>query len=122
VGFACGTLAYATAVVGTATFAFGSIVLHYTGYGSRRQPDGLLRFVATQATSTQEAIVKVLTTHCRTFSLVTLRETAQGDAMEHAYQISARTPDERSMVVTSLQCLPGVQNVTLLLQEPTLDL
>jgi uncharacterized membrane protein YhiD involved in acid resistance len=121
VGFACGTLSYVAAFVGTATFVFGSAILHYTGYGSRRQPDGLLRFVAAQAT-TQDAIAKVLTTHCRTFSLVTLRETAQGTAMEHAYQISARSPDERAMVVTSLQRIPGVQNVTLLLQEPTLDL
>jgi uncharacterized membrane protein YhiD involved in acid resistance len=122
VGFACGTLAYVTALVGTATFAFGSVVLHFTGYGSRRQPDGLLRFVAAQAAPTQEAIARVLATHCRTFSLVTLRETAQGTAMEHAYQISARSPDERAMVVASLQRVPGVQNVTLLLQEPTLDL
>lgn len=122
VGFACGTFAYAAAVLGTAMFSFGSFVLHYTGYGSRSQPDGLLRFVAPQGGTTQEAIAKVLGTHCRVFSLVTLRETAQGSAMEHAYQISAYSPEERSLMVTTLQGLPGVQNVTLLLQEPTLDL
>jgi len=121
VGFACGTLAYPTAVVGTAVFALGSLVLHWTGYGTRRQPDGLLRFVAPQGTGTHVAISKVLGTHCRTFSLVTLREAAQGNAMEHAYQISARSVDERSMMVTGLQGVPGVKNVTLLLQEPTLD-
>ncbi len=122
VGFACGTLAFVTAIVGTATFALGGVLLHHTGYGARRQPDGLLRFVAAQSTATQEAIAGVLATHCRTFSLVTLRETAQGCAMEHAYQISARSPEERSLVVESLQRIHGVQNVTLLLQEPTLDL
>lgn len=122
VGFACGTHAYAAAIVGTAMFAFGSILLHFTGYGARRQPDGLLRFVATQATATQDAIASVLRTHCRTYSLVTLRETAQGMAMEHAYQISARSEDDRSLVVSALRHIPGVQNVTLLLQEPTLDL
>ncbi len=122
VGFACGTYAYPAAIVGTGTFAFGSVVLHFTGYGARRQPDGLLRFVAGQGGTTQEAIARALHAHCRTFSLVTLRETAQGTAMEHAYQISARSPDDRSLVVSALQQIPGVQNVTLLLQEPSLDL
>jgi hypothetical protein len=121
VGFACGVFAYATAIAGTVMFAVGSFVLHFTGYGSRRQPDGLLRFVAPQASS-EEAIIKALSTYCRTFSLVTLRETAQGGAMEHAYQISTRTLDDRALIVSSLQRIPGVQNVTLLLQEPTLDL
>jgi uncharacterized membrane protein YhiD involved in acid resistance len=121
VGFACGALAYATAIAGTTMFALGSFVLHFTGYGSRRQPDGLLRFVAVQVGSA-EAVNKVLATHCRTFSLVTLRETAQGGAMEHAYQISTHSLDERAMVVASLQSIPGIHNVTLLVQEPTLDL
>jgi uncharacterized membrane protein YhiD involved in acid resistance len=122
VGFACGTMAIVPAVVGTATFAFGSVVLHFTGFGSRRQPDGLLRFIVTPATATQDEIAKALALHCRTFSLVTLREAAQGTAMEHAYQIATRTPDERALVVASMQRIPGVRNVTLLLQEPTLDL
>jgi hypothetical protein len=122
VGFACGTLAYPIAIVGTGAFAVGSVVLHYSGYGARSQPDGLLRFVAPQGVPTQRAIADVLHAYCRTFALVTLRETAQGTAMEHAYQISARSLNERALVVTSLQEVPGVQNVTLLLQDPTLDL
>jgi hypothetical protein len=122
VGFACGTLAFATAVVGAATFGLGSVVLHVSRFGARRQPDGLVRFVATQAHATDEAIARVLAYHCRSFSLVTLRETAQGSAMEHAYQIATRSPDERGVLVAELQRVPGVRNVTLLLQEPTLDL
>jgi hypothetical protein len=122
VGFACGALAYPSAVVGTVTFALGSLALHWTGYGARRQPDGLLRFVAPHGGATQAAIATMLETYCRSFSLVTLREAAQGNAMEHAYQISARSLDERSMLVTGLQGIPGVRNVTLLAQEPTLDI
>ncbi|MDB4938444.1 MAG: uncharacterized protein JWP87_5416 [Labilithrix sp.] len=121
VGMACGTLAYQSAIGGTAVFVVGSLVLHCTGYGARSQPDGLVRFIAPQGESTQEAIAKVLASYCRSFSLVTLREAAQGNAMEHAYQVSARSLNERSLMVASLQGVPGVKNVTLLLQEPTLD-
>jgi hypothetical protein len=122
VGFACGALAFPAAILGTVTFALGSFALHFTGYGSRSQPDGLIRFVAPNGATTQAEIANVLGAHCRSFSLVTLREAAQGNAMEHAYQISARSLEERSMVVTGLQGVPGVRNVTLLLQEPTIDI
>jgi hypothetical protein len=42
--------------------------------------------------------------------------------MEHAYQIRVRHPDLRADLVTRLQALPGVADVSLMLQEPTLDL
>jgi hypothetical protein len=122
VGFACGALAYPSAVIGTIAFSVGCLVLTVTSYGSKAAPDGLLRFVATPGTTSQTAIAEVLEEHCRTFSLVTLREAAQGTAMEHAYQISARSPEDRSRVVASLQEVAGVKNVQLLLQEPTLDI
>ena len=122
VGMASGIQAYAAAIAGTAVFAGGSLLLHYTGYGARQQPDGLLRFVAPNAPEAEAALVKVLREHCRTFALVTLREAAQGKVMEHAYQITVRAPELRSPLVLGLQAIPGVQDVALMLQEPTLDL
>lgn len=122
VGMAAGTQAYAAALAGAFVFCAGGALLHFTGHGMRGQADGLLRFVAPASKEAEEAISRVLRAHCRTFSLVTLREAAQGDAMEHAYQISARGERDRSAVVTSLQALPGLQNVTLMMQEPTLEL
>jgi uncharacterized membrane protein YhiD involved in acid resistance len=122
VGMACGLTAYSVAILGTLVFGAGAILLHFTGYGARRQPDGLLRFTSPSGQAVEEAINKILRDHCRTFSLVTLREAAQGTLMEHAYQISVRAPDLRTSLVTSLQAIPGMQDVSLLLQEPTLDL
>jgi hypothetical protein len=122
VGIASGLQAHAAALLGTAMFAGGSLLLHFTGYGARHQPDGLLRFTAPAGPGAEEEITKLLRTHCRTFSLVTLREAAQGTVMEHAYQITVRAPELRSSLVSRLQAIPGVQDVSLLLQEPTLDL
>lgn len=122
VGMACGTQAYGVGIVGTIVFALGGALLHVTNFGMRAQADGLLRFVAPASPDAEEAVATLLRRHCRTFSLVTLRETSQGRAMEHAYQISARRPDDRQALVAELQALPGTQNVTLLLQEPTLEL
>ncbi|NUQ78311.1 MAG: DUF4956 domain-containing protein, partial [Polyangiaceae bacterium] len=91
-----------------------------SGYGSMRQLDGLLRFTAPAAADA--AITKALRAHCRSFALVTLREAAQGTVMEHAYQVSIPNTELRAPLVSALQAVPGVQDVTLMLQEPTLDL
>jgi uncharacterized membrane protein YhiD involved in acid resistance len=122
VGMATGAQAHGAAILGTSIFALGFVILHFTGYGARHQPDGLLRFSVPAGPDAEEAIGKILRAHCRTFALVTLREAAQGTIMEHAYQISVRSPDLRSTLVSSLQAISGVQDVALLLQEPTLDL
>ncbi|AUX37110.1 MULTISPECIES: DUF4956 domain-containing protein [Sorangium] len=122
VGIACGLQAFGAALAGTAIFGGGTLLLHVTGYGARRQPDGLLRFTAPSMPDAEEALAKILRAHCQTFSLVTLREAAQGTLMEHAYQISVRAPELRASLVSRLQAIPGVQDVSLMLQEPTLDL
>jgi uncharacterized membrane protein YhiD involved in acid resistance len=122
VGMACGAQAYGVAMTATAIFAGGSLLLHRAGHGMRRQPDGLLRFVAPARPEVEEAIARILRAHCKTFVLVTLREASQGAAMEHAYQVSVRAQELRSPLVSRLQAIPGMQDVALLLQEPTLDL
>jgi uncharacterized membrane protein YhiD involved in acid resistance len=122
VGMACGAQVFGVAIAATAVFAAGSLLLHHAGHGARRQPDGLLRFVAPARPEAEEAIAKILRTYCKAFALVTLREASQGLAMEHAYQVSVRAQELRSPLVSSLQAIPGMQDVALLLQEPTLDL
>jgi uncharacterized membrane protein YhiD involved in acid resistance len=121
-GIAAGAQAYAAAIAGTGVFIVAALALHGTSYGSQRQLDGLLRFTAPTGPDADEAIGKALRAHCKAFTLVTLREAAQGSAMEHAYQISIPDPDRRAPLVTALQAVPGVSDVTLLMQEPTLDL
>lgn len=121
-GVACGARAYTTAMIGTAVFVAAALLLHGMGYGSQKQLDGLLRFTAPVGKGIEDAIVKALRQHCRSFVLVTLREAAQGSVMEHAYQVNIPDPDQRAPLVSALQAVQGIQDVTLLLQEPTLDL
>ena len=56
------------------------------------------------------------------FSLVTLREVAQGEQMEHAYQVRLHDTGHRAALVAALDGIPGVQGVSLMLQEPTIEL
>lgn len=122
VGMACGAQAFGAAIAGTAILSAGAWLMHVSGFGARRQPDGLLRFAAPPGAESEAAISAILRELCQTFSLVTLREAAQGTLMEHAYQISVRSPDLRDELVSRLKRVSGVRDVALLLQEPTLDL
>ena len=121
-GIACGLQAYEAAIVGTTVFLGAASLLHLTSYGSRQEFDGLVRFSALSDASSAEAVGEALKTHCRMFTLVTLRETAQGKEMEHAYQISIPDPEQRGALVMSLNAIDGVHDVALLLQEPSLEL
>lgn len=121
-GIACGAQAFGVAISGTLVFSLAALLLHYTSYGARREFDGLVRFTAETSANSEAGIVKALKSTCRSFALVTLREAAQGGATEHAYQVSLAAPELQTKLVQELQRLPGVSDVSLLLQEPTLDL
>lgn len=121
-GIACGLQAFAAAIVGTGVFLGAAILLHVTSYGARQEFDGLVRFTAPAEADASDAVAAALRAHCRMFTLVTLRETAQGREMEHAYQVSIPDPDRRARLVEALGAIDGVHDVSLLLQEPSLEL
>jgi uncharacterized membrane protein YhiD involved in acid resistance len=122
VGIASGLRAYSAAITGALVFAGAAVVLHLSAYGARKQLDGLVRFLAATSPACEETVARILRENCRTFTLVTLREVAEGSYLEHSYQVSIPEPSSRGRLVSALQAVTGVQDVTLLMQEPTLDL
>ena len=121
VGVSSGLGAHAVAVIGTVVFGLVVFTLTASDFGSQRRFDGLLRFQL-PVTADEGAVMRILRKHSSFVALVTLREVAQGQAMEHAYQIRIADPKHRSSLVQSLEQLPGIQDVSLLLQEPTVEL
>ena len=121
-GIACGLRAWIPAVVGTGMFLSAAALLHLTSYGARREYDGLTRLIAPSTELANAAIAAALGQHCARFTLVTLREVAQGQEIEHAYQVSIPDPAEKARLITSLNAIDGVHDVAMLLQDPTLEL
>ena len=120
-GIASGLGAHAAAVSGTLLFCVAVVLLTFSEFGSQRRFDGLLRFqLPTDAD--EAAVMAMLRQYTRFVALVTLREVAQGAAMEHAYQVRLGDNKQRVALVRALETLPGVQDVSLLLQEPTVEL
>jgi uncharacterized membrane protein YhiD involved in acid resistance len=121
VGITSGLGAHAVAVLGTALFCASVFTLTFSEFGGQRRFDGLLRFQLPIEHSDQD-VTGLLRKYSKFVALVTLREVAQGKAMEHAYQVRLSEPKQRSELVRALERLPGISDVTLLLQEPTVEL
>lgn len=120
-GISSGLGGHRAAVYGTLVFCAAVFVLTLTEFGSQRRFDGLLRFQL-PTSADEAAVMGLLRRHTRFAAMVTLREVAQGQAMEHAYQVRLGDPKDRAMLVRELEKLPGIQDVSLLLQEPTVEL
>lgn len=122
IGVVCGLRAYPAALVGTAVFAAAATLMHITSYGMQQTHDGLVRFTAPSAELALEAIGEALQRHSHHHALVTLREAAQADRMEHAYQVRIPDPAERHALVAALESVGGLRDITLHMQDPTLEL
>jgi hypothetical protein len=120
-GIASGLGAHAAAVCGALLFCVAVVFLTFSEFGSQRRFDGLLRFQLPVGAD-EANINALLRKHTKFVALVTLREVAQGEAMEHAYQIRLGDAKHRADLVRALEAVPGIQDVSLLLQEPTVEL
>ncbi len=121
-GIACGLKAYGAAVAGTVIFCGAAMMLTWTEYGSQQRFDGLLRLRLPATAEAEAAIAKVLKRHTQKFSLVTLREVAQGESVQHAYQVRLPASAARNTIIEEIGSIDGCRDVSLLLQEPTVEI
>jgi hypothetical protein len=120
-GIASGLRAHLVAVVGTLIFAAAVGLITATDFGSQRRFDGLLRFQVPSDTDS-DGLSKIIRKHTRYFALVTLRNAAQGQMIEYAYQIELADRRAQPEFLSELQTLQGITDLSLLLQEPTVEI
>ncbi|MEZ4449584.1 MAG: DUF4956 domain-containing protein [Nannocystaceae bacterium] len=121
VGIAAGLGAHAAAIGGTALFSAAVFCLTVGEFGSQRRFDGLLRFQL-PVDADEGSVMALLRRRTRFVALVTLREVAQGAAIEHAYHVRLADQKHRAALVRDLEAIPGIADVSLLLQEPTVEI
>ncbi len=116
-GVAVGVRAWPVATVGCLAFCAASVALGWAPLGARQHFDGVLRFWLPRESVDAERIKALIEPHCRRFVLVALRDLAQGEALEYAYQVRLRDPHGQARLVNDLEQLPGIGGLTLLLQD-----
>jgi hypothetical protein len=120
-GISCGVFGYGIAVIGSLGFCAAAALLYFSPLGEYRYYDGLLRFNMDSDSPDRAGLEEVLGKGCRTFALITLRETSQGARLEYAYHVKLRRGATRDSLVDGIRRLASARDVSLMLQETTVE-
>lgn len=120
-GISCGVMGYGIAVIGSLGFCAAAVFLYFSPLGEYRYYDGLLRFNMASESAARGDLENALKTHCRTFALITLRETTQGARLEYAYHVKLKPGRSRDGLVDAVRKMESAKDVSLMLQETTVE-
>lgn len=121
IGISVGVQALGIAVIGAVAFCAFSIHLTLSPFASRKQFDGLLRLNTPADAGCDTLLKRVLHAHCSKFVLVNLREVAQGERLDQAYQVKLRDASYQQHLVAAIGSLEDVSDLSLLMQDPALE-
>lgn len=121
VGIASGVQSFLTAMIGGSTFCIVSVVLYKLEFGTRRPHDGMVRFQAPTDLDAAGQINDILKRITKHFALVTLRDVAQGTAVDYSYQVKLSDPDDSLRIIHELRLIDGIRGLTFISQETTVE-
>lgn len=122
VGVACGVRAVSVAVIGTGAFMAAAFSLSISPFAQRLRFEGVLRFWIPKSAVAPEQLETILKTHCRSHTLVAVRDVGQGEGLEYAWQVGLRTPAARQDLVGELTAIDGLRGLSLLLPDAHAEL
>lgn len=121
-GVAAGTGNVITGVVGTAAFLTVVGTLQLSDFGARHRHDGVLRVQLAGNGTAEAALATALSAHCRRFHAISLREVAQGEALERTYQVTLRDAQGAGALVEAVAAVEGARGISISMQEATHEL
>ncbi len=121
VGMAAGSQRYPIAIVGTATLASIAVYLHLISFGSHRPQNAFLRFNLRGSLGNDHPLPAVLKRFCSGFSLISVQDTPHADGAEYAYQLMIRDRNRNEEMLSALDGVPGISDITLTMQEELLE-
>ncbi len=120
-GISCGVLAFSVTITGTICFCVVIFILSKTPFTQTSNFDGLLRFNIPADLVKQENVNTILVNNCRRFALVTIKDSAQGNRIDFAYQIKLKNENQQALLVKELQAVESLSGLQLLLQQSTME-
>ncbi|MBI4516367.1 MAG: DUF4956 domain-containing protein [Deltaproteobacteria bacterium] len=117
VGIAAGVRSYPVALVGALGFAGAAHALNWEPLKVRQRFDGMLRFWLARDAVSWAGVQAALDTHCDTAVLVAMRDLAQGDTIEYAYQLKLRRGATQDQLFHALAAVPGTGGITFMIED-----
>jgi hypothetical protein len=116
-GLGAGLGALVVTAVGFAAFITFALFVNLGSFGSRQRFDAVVRLRTTSTLDDASELEAIFERHCLRSELLSSSDLAQGEIVEHSYQIKLINPNERQALLTSLRGAPQVHDVRILLQE-----
>ena len=121
-GIAAGAQVLDVAVIGPLFFCAAVLFLHHSPFASRRNFEGLLRFILPKDSSVDELVREVFGRHASSVNLVAMREAVQGEAVEQSYHVRLFDPAGKTDLVADLEAIEEVEDVSMVMQRSTVEI
>jgi hypothetical protein len=121
VGISCGAQTFLVGIVGCLAFSFAAFYLAWSPFASRREFEGLLRFMLPKDSPAFSELDRIFITYCARTEIVATREAIQGEVLEYAYNVRLIDPTYKTDLVDAIAKLPDAQEVSLVMQRTTVE-
>jgi len=122
VGVSCGVNGFEIAIVGALAFIMAAFLLYWSPFGESSYFDGMLRFNLDNNLQGKQELEKILVKYCKSFALITLRDMAQGNKLDYAYQVKLKRGKKQDDFVGDLMKIESIAGVNFMMQEATVEL
>jgi uncharacterized membrane protein YhiD involved in acid resistance len=122
VGMATGSQRYGTAIVGALVLSLIALYLQVVGFGRLEPHNGFLRFSLKGHVGTDHPVTAVLRRFCGSFTLISAQDSGFGsENVEYAYQLIIRSAKKNELMLSELEKVEGIENISLTMQEQLLE-
>ena len=120
-GIACGSGLPLVAIGGTVMINAVALFLHFAPFASRREYEGLLRFLSSRSEDGKQVVDEVLEKHCESFTLIAVRDVAQGGTVEFSYHIRLMDPSYQRELLNALREVKSITQPVLVMHRTTIE-
>lgn len=121
-GISAGAQVYDIAIIGTLFFGGAAFFLAHSPFASRREFEGLLRFILPSDSDLDGEIDQIFRNFTRSADLLAARDAIQGEAVEYTYQVQLIDPSFKIDLIDAISGLPGSSDVSLIMQRTTVEI
>ncbi|CAN5258417.1 hypothetical protein BH23VER1_BH23VER1_18670 [soil metagenome] len=122
IGISSGAQVYLVAIIGTLFFSTAAIFLAHSPFASRREFEGLLRFMLPKGTPAANQLPEIFDRFCSNADMVAMRDAIQGEVDEFSYQVRLLDPSYKTDLIDAVAKLEGVSEVSLVMNRTTVEI
>lgn len=122
IGIASGSQVFLIALIGTLFFCFTALFLAWSPFASRREFEGLLRFMLPKESQSIQMLPEVFNRFCSSADMIAMRDAIQGEVDEFSYQIRLLDPSYKTDLVDAIAKLPDASEVSLVMNRTTVEI